>query len=228
MASRKAPQESLLPPAKKTRKPASTAPAKGRPRRCTWDEVLVAAERVMQREGYKSLSMRALADELGIAHPSLYTYFKHIEEVEVAVLKVIASRIPTPTGGTAAQLRVELLNLMNVAHHYALHHQGLLEAPVGSPAWVVLMGVTLRWIKALEAHTGDERRAANAHSTLLAVAKYAADIERINGTNVRELANTAIEKHFGIKRAFSKESQLNAVVEAVIDSMLPELARKKK
>jgi AcrR family transcriptional regulator len=223
-----APRTSPVPPANKAPKPTSAAPAKGRPRRCTWDEVLVAAEHVMQQEGYKSLSMRALADELGIAHPSLYTYVKHIEEVEVAVLQVIASRIPTPTGGTAAQLRVELVNLINVAHHYALHHQGLLEAPVGSPAWVVMMGVTLRWIKALEAHTGDERRAAIAHSTLLSVAKYTADVERINGSNFRELAHTAVEEHFGIKRPFSKESQLNAVVEAVIDSMLPELGRKKK
>ena len=84
-----APKTSPVPPANKARKPASAAPAKGRPRRCTWDEVLVAAEHVMQQEGYKSLSMRALADELGIAHPSLYTYVQHIEEVEVAVLQVI-------------------------------------------------------------------------------------------------------------------------------------------
>lgn len=202
--------------------------AKGRPRRCSWEEVLAGAERVMAKEGYKSLSMRALADELGISHPSLYTYFTHIEEVEVAVLKSIAARVPVPTAQTATQLRAELLDFIHVAHDYALNYQGLFESPVGSPAWVALMERSLHWLKALAAHTGDERRANSAYTALISIAKHMADIERINGPDVWQLTQAAALKHFGVKRSASKEPHLKVVAEAIIDSMLPELSGARK
>ena len=204
-----------------------TASDKGRPRRCTWDEVLVAAELLMRKQGYKSLSMRALADELGISHPSLYTYFNHIEEVEVAVLQAVASRIPTPAAKTAAQLRTQLLDFVSVAHEYALNHQGLIESPVGSPAWVVLTDKSLQWLKVIAHYTGDPRRAEIAYSALISVAKYTADLERINGANVRELTNAAVQKHFGIRRTSAKESHLSIVVASLVDSLLPELSARR-
>ncbi|MFW5472669.1 TetR/AcrR family transcriptional regulator [Knoellia sp. CPCC 206450] len=38
-------------------------------------EVLAAARAVLEREGWQTLTMRTLADELGIAAPSLYKHF---------------------------------------------------------------------------------------------------------------------------------------------------------
>ena len=203
------------------------SPSKGRPRRCTWDEVLAAAERVMARASYKSLSMRALADELGISHPSLYTYFTHIEEVEVAVLKSIAAKIPVPTAKTAAQLRTQLVELVFVARDYALNYQGLFDSPVGSPAWLALMERSLQWIQVLAAYTRDERRSDVAYGALIAVAKQSADLERINGADVRQLTHDTVRKHFGVQRTAAKEPHLKIVAETIIDNMLPELAKGK-
>ena len=60
--------------------------AVGRPRRFQDAELVDAALRVMDREGYKALSIRSLASELGTTHPTLYTYVSSIEEIEARAL----------------------------------------------------------------------------------------------------------------------------------------------
>jgi len=45
------------------------------------EEILAAAERVLEREGVAALTMRRLADELGIQAPSLYKHVRSKEEI---------------------------------------------------------------------------------------------------------------------------------------------------
>lgn len=60
-------------------------------------DILQAAVQMVEREGPDGLSLRAVAEELGVRAPSLYRYFPQKEALEVAVaeeaLKAILSRL---------------------------------------------------------------------------------------------------------------------------------------
>lgn len=49
------------------------------------EDILAAARQIIQKDGYAALSMRALADAVGVRAPSLYDYFASKEEVLNAV-----------------------------------------------------------------------------------------------------------------------------------------------
>jgi TetR/AcrR family tetracycline transcriptional repressor len=51
----------------------------------TREAIYDAAARVLQRDGYDGLTMRAIADELRVQAPSLYWYVSSKEELEVAL-----------------------------------------------------------------------------------------------------------------------------------------------
>jgi TetR/AcrR family tetracycline transcriptional repressor len=64
-----------------------TEPARPRrrPRRplLTHEAVLEAAARVLERDGYAGLTMRAIGDELGVQAPALYWYFPNKDALEI-------------------------------------------------------------------------------------------------------------------------------------------------
>jgi TetR/AcrR family tetracycline transcriptional repressor len=65
----------------------AVSPAQRRPRRTqlTLEAVVEAAARVMARDGYAGLTMRAIADALGVRAPALYWYVPNKEALEVAL-----------------------------------------------------------------------------------------------------------------------------------------------
>ncbi|MBN2193930.1 MAG: TetR/AcrR family transcriptional regulator [Polyangiaceae bacterium] len=52
-------------------------------------EILHAAARAFSRTGYRSVTMRAIADEAGYTAASLYTYFRSKEEIVTALRKLV-------------------------------------------------------------------------------------------------------------------------------------------
>jgi len=61
------------------------APRRSRRPLLTREAILDAGARVLQRDGYGGLTMRAIADELQIQAPSLYWYVSSKDELEVAL-----------------------------------------------------------------------------------------------------------------------------------------------
>ena len=51
----------------------------------TAEAVVEAAARVLARDGYDGLTMRAIADEIGVQAPALYWYFADKRALELAL-----------------------------------------------------------------------------------------------------------------------------------------------
>jgi TetR/AcrR family transcriptional regulator, tetracycline repressor protein len=66
-------------------------PRRRRRRLLTREAILEGAARVLQRDGYGGLTMRAIADELQIQAPSLYWYVSNKEELEVMLYDYLMS-----------------------------------------------------------------------------------------------------------------------------------------
>jgi AcrR family transcriptional regulator len=72
------------------------------------DEILAAAERRLREGGYRSLSVAALARELGLAQNAIYWYFPSKDELFVATLRrmldEIAARKPSKDVGEVERI----------------------------------------------------------------------------------------------------------------------------
>ncbi|RKT52406.1 TetR/AcrR family transcriptional regulator [Saccharothrix australiensis] len=66
-----------------------------RPRSLTQNDLAVAALAVIDREGLPALSMRAVAQELGMGTMSLYRYVTDRTELEALVLDLVLSAVDT-------------------------------------------------------------------------------------------------------------------------------------
>ncbi|MGW6708678.1 TetR/AcrR family transcriptional regulator [Streptomyces sp. NPDC054956] len=66
-----------------------------RPRSHTPDQLAAAALAVIDRDGLPGLSMRAVADELGISPMALYRYVRAREELEALVVELVLSGVDT-------------------------------------------------------------------------------------------------------------------------------------
>src|SRR5438552_13132215 len=94
-----------------------------RPRQATYrnvnlrDEALDAATSLVAEHGHERLSLREVAEEVGVAHRSLYSHFVHREALLDAVateayLRLAASvaKAKTPEDYTARYVRFALAN----------------------------------------------------------------------------------------------------------------------
>jgi AcrR family transcriptional regulator len=86
------------------------------------DEILDAAERVLEREGVAALTMRRLADELGIQAPSLY---KHVRSKEEIVTGLQARALQAQAAAFAGH--DDLATLAAAYREWALAHPRLYE-----------------------------------------------------------------------------------------------------
>lgn len=84
------------------------------------DEVVDAAERILETEGLDAVTMRRLAAELGMQAPSLYKHVKDKAEIEAA-LQERALRQQAAALADAA----DLLGLATAYRRWALEHPGL-------------------------------------------------------------------------------------------------------
>ncbi|MFF4832512.1 TetR/AcrR family transcriptional regulator [Streptomyces sp. NPDC001315] len=82
-----------------------------RPRSLTQDQPASAALAVIDRAGLAGLSMRAVAQELGMSTMGLYRYVHDREELERLVVELVLSAVDTepPGPGTSWRERIEVL-----------------------------------------------------------------------------------------------------------------------
>lgn len=79
--------------------PTDSRPAarKGRPRLTSRQEILAAARRVIDDEGWEKLTVRRVAAELGIGATTLYHHVRDREDLIVQLISEHADRMPRPT-----------------------------------------------------------------------------------------------------------------------------------
>jgi AcrR family transcriptional regulator len=99
------------------------------------ERVVEAALGFIEREGLGALTMRRLADELGVGTMTLYGYFRDKDELLDAVVDAAAQqlRVPGPSGSWRSQLRALMLEIRRVL---AEHPVGVLlrqRRPMWSP-----------------------------------------------------------------------------------------------
>jgi len=119
-----------------------------KPRRATYRhgnlraEALKAATRLVAEHGHERLSLREVAEKVGVAHRSLYNHFVHREALlddvaTEAYLRLAASvaKAKTPEEYTARYVRFSLANraiyvLMTSRPHATMKHNPPLQAAV--------------------------------------------------------------------------------------------------
>ena len=129
--------------------------AAGRPRKYSGDLLVDAALRVMEREGYRALSLRSLAHELKTSHTTLYNYVDAIEEIEAKALDRLSQQLPVPDTAADRGLRAQLLAYLISARALLLQHPGVLLSPPDSPAGKRLNAVSDQWQHVLQSNFQD-------------------------------------------------------------------------
>ena len=107
----------------------STKP--GRPRRLTRQQVVDEARRIGAEEGVQALTMRRLAQALGVLPNTLYTYFPDKASILDAVLDEVVGDVGRP--GAAAGWRKGLVALMGRYRRLLLRQPGLIALTVSRP-----------------------------------------------------------------------------------------------
>jgi AcrR family transcriptional regulator len=98
-------------------------------------ETVSAARRVLEAEGAGALTMRRLADELGMKAPSLYKHFSGKAELESALIEDALYDIGEVTHLALHFRRAggRLLNLLTVYRSYCLAHPNLYRLTTSGP-----------------------------------------------------------------------------------------------
>ncbi|NEM04713.1 WHG domain-containing protein [Geodermatophilus normandii] len=93
------------------------------------DEILAVAEAVLEAEGPEGLTMRRLADALGIQAPSLYKHVRSKEDIEAG----LQERALRSMGGALASAGTGLLELAAAYRAWAMAHPRLYELATRRP-----------------------------------------------------------------------------------------------
>jgi AcrR family transcriptional regulator len=98
-------------------------------------ETVLAARRVLEAEGAGALTMRRLADELGIQAPSLYKHFSGKAAVESALIEDAMFDIGEVTHRALHARRAGglLLNLLRAYRSHCLSHPNLYRLATSGP-----------------------------------------------------------------------------------------------
>lgn len=116
-------------------KTATGRQALGRPRKVSRAEIVRMALEVMEENGFAALSLRSLAQRLGINHATLYNYIDHIGDVEQDALDELMKRIPMPDRSRPEPMRQQLIeHLLGVRRIQMLFPKFCL-APAGTRTW---------------------------------------------------------------------------------------------
>ena len=109
---------------------ASSAPDELSPRA---REIVAAARRILERSGPEGLSMRAIADDLGIRAPSLYKHVADKETLEVALISDALAEIADAFELAAAGSADPLASLAAAYRAWALEHPHLYRLMMDRP-----------------------------------------------------------------------------------------------
>lgn len=150
----------------------------GRPRKLTRDRIVRAAIDVLEFEGFGALTMRALAQRLGVNHATLYNYVGHIEDIESEALQTLTARVPIPSVDRPEPLRQQLVEHLLAIRELQLQHPHMVHAPIGSPAWRTNMKITDQVLRALTADGRNLVEAAIAYNALVSLMATSAERAR--------------------------------------------------
>ena len=105
------------------------------PRSARVAQIIEAARRVLEEEGPDSLTMRRLADELGIQAPSLYKHFPGKAGVELALIEDGLADIGRVSHRAIHQPGSEgrLNALLTAYHQYSVSHPNLYRLATSGP-----------------------------------------------------------------------------------------------
>jgi TetR/AcrR family transcriptional regulator, tetracycline repressor protein len=103
----------------------------GRPRRLTSSRVVAEARRIGAQEGVEALTMRRLADALGVLPNTLYTYFPDKASILDAVLDDLIGDVQRPDPNASPQRG--LVSLMAAYRSLLLTQPGLIALTVTRP-----------------------------------------------------------------------------------------------
>jgi AcrR family transcriptional regulator len=95
-------------------------------------QILVVARELVEREGLESLTMRRLADQLGVAPNSIYSHFTDKAALVDAVLDDLLAAIPAPVAGTGPW-QDGVIALMAASREMLLRHAPLLPELFSRP-----------------------------------------------------------------------------------------------
>lgn len=195
----------------------------GRPRKYSDDELVDAALRVLERQGYAALTIRALAQELGTSHSTLYNYVERVEDIESKAVHKLTAQLPFPSASTPRELRAELLDYLIAAWRMLLQHPGVLFPPMKSPSWNTLFEIGERWVQALVVHAPDEETARLALGALVSTAVVHAERVRVYGS-----ANAAATRKAAAGTMDAVAERLEGQLDKMVSLVLPALDPRRK
>jgi AcrR family transcriptional regulator len=127
-------------------------------------QIAVAAQELIDAEGVDALSMRALADRVGIRAPSIYKHFENKEAVEAAVISAVFEEMAIVNEGIVKDSGEPLPALAEAYRDYARRHPHLYrlvtERPLNRAA--LAEGVEARTVRPLVQAAGEDRDLARA------------------------------------------------------------------
>jgi AcrR family transcriptional regulator len=95
--------------------------------------VLAAAREIADADGIEQLTMRRLADALGVTHNAPYSYFATKTELLDSLLDSVLAEVPTPDPDSVAW-RDGLILLMTSTRRVLLAHPGLVSSYLARPS----------------------------------------------------------------------------------------------
>jgi AcrR family transcriptional regulator len=96
------------------------------------DRILDAAIALLDRDGAEAFTMRALAEELGVATMAIYSHFRNKDEISDAVAQRLLDGIELPCGG-ALTPRCELREVCLGVHRLFTEHPSALQLLTSRP-----------------------------------------------------------------------------------------------
>jgi TetR/AcrR family transcriptional regulator, tetracycline repressor protein len=111
--------------------PERTVPRIGRPPRLTRNQVVAAARGIAARDGVEGLTMRRLADAVGVMPNALYSYFPDKSAILDGVLDDLLGDVSRP--GPRVNWRRGLVALMSSYRSLLLTQPGLIALTVSRP-----------------------------------------------------------------------------------------------
>ncbi|AXQ30039.1 TetR/AcrR family transcriptional regulator [Solimonas sp. K1W22B-7] len=210
--------------------------AGGRPRKLSQDSVLQAAELLIREQGMSALTLRSLGAQLGVKAPTLYTYFRNLEEIEEAALGRIFGSFPVPDLQLPVPLAGQLLEMFLALRELQIRSPGALTGAPGSAAWHWEIKLVNQLLKTFSEIGVDDFRTVVAYRTLLGLTATDAKAERAaDRAEEEELLTRLPEAEAGyIQRLFqnvpellkrSPEERFRQIFITLVELLLPQVIR---
>jgi len=208
--------------------------AGGRPRKLSQEAILEAAEELIRQEGTAALTLRSLGARLGVQAPTLYTYFRNLQEIEEGALGRIFGALPVPTLQRPQPLAEQLLDMFMAVRELQIRSPGALMGSPGSAAWHWEIRVVNGLVKTFSEIGVEDFRTLVAYRALLGLTAVDAKAERTADRSEEEalLATMPASEAGYIQRLFgnlagwlrlSPEDRFRQTFMFLAEQLLPQL-----